>query len=612
MENDITMKTSETAFTRSRDLEAQTLSRRLAVSTADVKKEKVEKMILQMQVRNFEKLVPESILENFQPIMKCYILMVEIDKKAQINIDILSSIVNKKENNFDETSHYILQYLFELQALMRSVYVYISKTDNTAIDFNALVQRLLPAQRQANEALLELFYSLSSEGSSPLRTSSEYMQCKTAHETLAGICSRILFNENDDLKIKSPECARTIETEFIQAHGKVYECLCLWIVRVINHKKFSDVHNESGKIELAVIFENMVKIARGAVLFRKENFDEKVMADIRIVMMSCSPDLLSLIDSIQRTNGELDDSENLDARQNIRELSDVLHEKISPISTMIPSDHTIGQEGDGGSFSYKDFSTLETIIAKTHEELSASKELEKSLQEIKGTLSKRIKEVYSTQKKLDASLLQQKLLDKKNVELLALLDEKEKQRLTIQADFEKEQLNFESAISEIHKDVENLQRENRRLKKRPDVLPAASPGGNPQTESSQRASTTPYALHYAVSESHRWRKLFFEEKMRSSPTIELKRKPSTARAKKIRSLASHLVNVNATIRLRQSSRRLLDLTSNQSLETELYQSRSLDTKIVSDFEKCKQEVTYFVAEHRTPRSFSSVDFVEAC
>ena len=133
--------------------------------------EKLEAFLKQMSIDHFGKLIPESISESSRDMVSCHTLLAAIDGKAQVVIDILLPIMRKQESKVDETSHYVLRFLFDFQAFMRSMYLILaSRSDDVAVDFQRLAQRLLPAQRQANQARRLRFWAPRAKGGSKPQT----------------------------------------------------------------------------------------------------------------------------------------------------------------------------------------------------------------------------------------------------------------------------------------------------------------------------------------------------------------------------------------------------------------------------------------------------------
>mgnify|MGYP001444469586 CR=1 FL=1 len=179
--------------------------------------------------------------------------------------------------------------------------------------------------------------------------------------------------------------------------------------------------------------------------------------------------------------------------------------------------------------------SIETVLDALSD-IAFRSNLENEIQSLKTTLSKRIKEVYLKQREVDGCLLKIEKLQKQVEDNSSILETTKKEKLTVQADFEKEQSHFEEAMADFHKDIEKLEKDNRRLKRLvkkggfggADVMGSPSVAGSPMTPiGSSNAVTTSAisaastfsnatlqnALQNSMKKSLHWRKLAMKSKL---------------------------------------------------------------------------------------------------
>ena len=140
---------------------------------------------------------------------------------------------------------------------------------------------------------------------------------------------------------------------------------------------------------------------------------------------------------------------------------EAIKRKLSPLA----DGATSFSEADANvAFEFKEPPVLKEKALALRSQISEAASLENEIQSLKGTLSERSK-VYLKQREVDGGLLKIERLQLSLNEMAASLELTKKEKLTVQADFEKEQTHFEEAMADFHKDIDKLEKENRRLKR---------------------------------------------------------------------------------------------------------------------------------------------------
>ena len=207
------------------------------------------------------------------------------------------------------------------------------------------------------------------------------------------------------------------------------------------------------------------------------------------------------------------------------------------VTTLVALDETgVNSNENELVFEYEDPPILDQLASSLRSQILDASNLENEIQSLKTTLSKRIKEVYLKQREVDGCLLKIEKLQKQVEDNSSILETTKNEKLTLQADFEKEQSHFEEAMADFHKDIEKLEKENRRLKRLvkkggfggADMLGSPSVAGSPITPiGSSNAVTTSVisaastfsnatlqnALQNSMKKSLHWRKLAMKSKL---------------------------------------------------------------------------------------------------
>ena len=97
---------------------------------------------------------------------------------------------------------------------------------------------------------------------------------------MSGMCTKVLFAENNDINKELETCARAIEVEMVHAQARAYECLFPWVLSVLRNTEGNDSgQNESVETEvettLTGTFGSMVKTIRALGSLRFENLDRE-------------------------------------------------------------------------------------------------------------------------------------------------------------------------------------------------------------------------------------------------------------------------------------------------------------------------------------------------
>ena len=186
-------------------------------------------------------------------------------------------------------------------------------------------------------------------------------------------------------------------------------------------------------------------------------------------------------------------------------------------------------------------------------------------------------------------------------------------------------------MADFHKDIEKLEKDNRRLKRLVkkggfggvDVMGSPSVAGSPMTPiGSSNAVTTSAisaastfsnatlqnALQNSMKKSLHWRKLAMKSKLANLShndiidkinfhdfAVEGKDEETKSNNRNFFDMVKRLDRLDSKVRKRQSTRRLVDLTNlDLSPSKQIEQARAKDVVLISEYKKVKDEVLNFV------------------
>jgi hypothetical protein len=598
------------------------LSQAMLRTEIDCEAIKLELALTKRLLSNMEDIVPEELMERSSDVVSCHLLMVSIDSKS----DILINLISKHQGDGIAATYALARprfaiesALIDLQCNMRSLGLIFSGDSDMVKDIIfGMAQRILPTQRRIDTVLDSIIAAFRSDRSLPLTG---------VVDTLVSVCTmfrQLCYNflREDDEKIKDEwtDFAPGLNREQIVSHILRLKCtfsylhvatgnFLTWVLAEVGQAEHDDVILAIGKWEnLHVKVQSRLGNTRQFTLEKIDSESTNSLTghvttcfeEIRQVLLDLEcEDSTILAEKVEKLQDPSSyDWHSVDAA--VAAIIDFYDFSASPL-------HQGVSIADTTSFVYREVPTLKHLNKGIRNRIGNAETLEQSLIGLKASLSKRVQEVNAKQREVDASKVKVKQLEQSLSKAQILQLDTEKHRLTIQADFEREQANFEKAMADVHKDVERLERESRRSKKAmqrggidasSSSLPLSpmTPNGGTVSNNGKGVSNT-RVLAEAVRKSFMWRKEVVRHKLEGVKKIKLGTTPNynVEHRRQLGEYVCQLDRLDCDSRLQQSKRRLVDLTvATTNPRTYVERSRAEDLALVMKFEKCKSALMAFI------------------
>ena len=680
MGENVEMKTTDQFLNYDSKLAIRNLEETAKELTIDVEMSKLASMVETRKFKAMKRLLPETTSMEHNEILSSYALLIDIDGKSCI---LRKQLQDRIESSFKTTSISFTetQTIFKIQTTLAEVEYYLHllgdkfKSSSPEVINNVLSysRKMLPPQKRLKSALDNILQSYRDEGAILVDGSNidYYEQLYSSLNAWKSVWEKIIAAniETSNDGIANANYIVISEKNGDSANGNnagyqlswkrhhvdylwlYFGAVIHWMVSLIDDDVGEESEKEKASKELESFLNKYEESSQDVQIILKQmtKLESAALNDVEVrkkIDGSMVPKLGVCLNTILNVASIFQSTQNMELAGKIDVILTSLPETFSAmiaeiqdlkaltasVTTLVALDETgVNSNENELVFEYEDPPILDQLASSLRSQILDASNLENEIQSLKTTLSKRIKEVYLKQREVDGCLLKIEKLQKQVEDNSSILETTKKEKLTVQADFEKEQSHFEEAMADFHKDIEKLEKDNRRLKRLvkkggfggADVMGSPSVAGSPMTPiGSSNAVTTSAisaastfsnatlqnALQNSMKKSLHWRKLAMKSKLANLShndiidkinfhdfAVEGKDEETKSNNRNFFDMVKRLDRLDSKVRKRQSTRRLVDLTNlDLSPSKQIEQSRAKDVVLISEYKKVKDEVLNFV------------------